>query len=233
MVEKRSKYLIEEAERIDLRYYKIKVHGKYYIIDYSNPRDIRNYFPGLFPEVTRSWKLFPVESITYSTSLDDAKKVRESKIRWEVVIFLIYLFNVMFFPDKYNFSSLTYNSNIIKNWLLTITIVFIGAIVILVSLYTKGSTHVFITKEYVWLNKIEKDHQNSKARLSVLIICKWFLSYLVCIVMFGLVGLGSSSYSQLFVFFIIPVYGLLFSKFITFEPIKSKNKYQILKEERE
>ncbi len=48
MTDYRDKLLVEKADRIDIRYWLIEIQGKKFIIDYSNPRDLRNYFSGLF-----------------------------------------------------------------------------------------------------------------------------------------------------------------------------------------
>ena len=230
-MKKYSKYLIEEAERIDIRYYKIKIRGKYFIVDYSNPRDIRNYFPGLFPEVTSKWNLIPVELIKNTERINGIIKIRNGKVKWEVIAFLVYLFNVMFFPNKYNLSNLTYHSNIRENWLLTMILVFTGAIVIFLCLFIIGSKYKFDGVVNSYLIKIENENKKHSSKVNLIRIFNWLVSYTLIIVLFGLVGIGSSSYSQLIVFFIIPIYGLLFSKFLTFEPIRSKSKYKIIEKE--
>lgn len=51
-------YLVEAAERLDLRYYRIRVDGKTYVVDYSNPADLRLFFPGLFPAETSRYRVW-------------------------------------------------------------------------------------------------------------------------------------------------------------------------------
>lgn len=76
LVQTYDKFLIETAQRIDIRYYLIKVNEKYYIIDYSNPRDIKSFF----------------HRIQYNV---------QTKIAWVSIIFILVLLNGMLFPKFY------------------------------------------------------------------------------------------------------------------------------------
>ncbi|WP_017470475.1 hypothetical protein [Amphibacillus jilinensis] len=84
-----NKYVIEAIERMNIRYYKIEIDGKWYVVDYSNPQDIRNYFPGLFPDVQVKWKMYDAEPLNYPEKIK--KKKYHSKVRWDIVFFFLYL----------------------------------------------------------------------------------------------------------------------------------------------
>ncbi|EGP5427586.1 hypothetical protein D3I38_12285, partial [Enterococcus faecium] len=62
MTDYRDKLLVEKADRIDIRYWLIEIQGKKFIIDYSNPSDLRNYFSGLFPELNTEWKIYDISN---------------------------------------------------------------------------------------------------------------------------------------------------------------------------
>lgn len=46
--------------RIDARYYLIEMGGRYYIVNYSNPRDWRHYFIYFFPRLISQWDIYDV-----------------------------------------------------------------------------------------------------------------------------------------------------------------------------
>ena len=45
---------------INFRYYVIEMHHRVYIIDYANPGDIRDYFPGFFPKHNRQYTAYDI-----------------------------------------------------------------------------------------------------------------------------------------------------------------------------
>lgn len=214
-------YTLEVIRRIDIRYYEIKIDGKMYVIDYSNPKEIRNFFPGLYTDSNNEWKIYE------SPNSHIPKKIYKNNIRWSVIFFVLYLGNVMFFPKKYNLNEISYNPLILENWQLVILYVLTGAMIICTALnifshFSKYKIDSMHAKAYL-LTKVnnQKNTENSNKIIHGL---KWFMAYLILLALFALIGLASSSYSQLIVFFVIPTYLLLFGKFIQFNPNKS-NKY--------
>lgn len=41
---------VELVAKLNFRYYLVSISGRYYIIDYANPSDIKDYFIGIFPK---------------------------------------------------------------------------------------------------------------------------------------------------------------------------------------
>lgn len=39
---------VELVAKLNFRYYLVSISGRYYIIDYANPSDIKDYFIGIF-----------------------------------------------------------------------------------------------------------------------------------------------------------------------------------------
>jgi len=48
MTDECDRWSIESSERLDVRWYRIRMHGEDWLVDYSNPRDLRLYAPDLF-----------------------------------------------------------------------------------------------------------------------------------------------------------------------------------------
>lgn len=220
-------YTLEVIKRIDVRYYKIKINGKMYVIDYSNPKDIRTFFPGLFTDSNNQWKIYD------SPNSDTPRKIYKNNIRWSVIFFVLYLVNVIFFPKRYNLNEISYNPLILEHWQLVMLFVFIGAAIICTVLnifchFSKYKIDSMHTKTYL-LKKVN-NQKNTESSNKIIHGLKWFMSYLILLALFAIIGLASSSYSQLIVFFIIPTYLLLFGKFIQFNPSKS-SKYIIIEKE--
>ncbi len=51
---KQQLYVAKLVGWLNFRYYVIELHNRFYIIDYANPRDIRNYFSGFFQSIIDS-----------------------------------------------------------------------------------------------------------------------------------------------------------------------------------
>lgn len=230
MIKGYDKYVVDKVRRINIRYYLIKVHGKYYIIDYSNPKDIKSYFPGLFPETLTEWKIYDVAILKNQKNLNFSYEVNPKKsINWTIMAFLLYLLNVMFFPEKLNLSNLTYDPIILQRWPQTLGYILASVgIIFLIIFFQKLSINLTgeekLTLKQAQVNETESKNWFSKLPLRL----RWIISMIILIPIFTLVGIAASSYSQLFVFLVVPLYVLFFGKFITFIPGSNKSKYQII-----
>ncbi|HFU3705521.1 hypothetical protein ACS60C_11155 [Streptococcus suis] len=60
MVKKQQLYVAKLVGWLNFRYYVIELHNRFYIIDYANPRDIRNYFSGFFPKHNRQYTIYDI-----------------------------------------------------------------------------------------------------------------------------------------------------------------------------
>lgn len=76
MVENKP-YEISRFWRVDSRFYMVEINKKFYLIDYSNPKDFRNYLVPFFPETISSWTAYDVTQ--------DKELFMESKI-WKLFV---------------------------------------------------------------------------------------------------------------------------------------------------
>lgn len=239
-----DKYLIETAQRIDIRYYLIKVHEKYYVIDYSNPRNIKNYFPGLFKETISQWKIYDVTNIKEDIKIKKSFFHRiqynvQTKIAWVSIIFILILLNGMLFPKFINFMDLTYTPQIFQHWKLVLFLIIMGYFIgVLFLICTKQSKLPLNEAESFILKQVKKEKTDRKWYLGWLDrlpnSLRWTISVFFVVPFFVALGIGrpqSSNYVQLLFLGIIPLYSLLFSSFISFNPIENREKYQIIKSE--
>jgi ABC-2 type transport system permease protein len=248
MVEgKYNKYLVESAQRIDVRYWLIQVHGKYYVIDYSNPRDIRNYFPIIFPKLNTEWKIYDVtkdkDTIPFlKTKLFGTDREKNKKVyNWTLFGSILYILNIKLFPKFLNIHYLTYDPRIRQNWQLILGLMLLSLIVTVVILMSLRQVKLPIDKDKALILKQINVKEMELAQKHKL---KWYVRWtqalpgplkwgltLIFIVGSLLLGVATSSYSQLLFFGIIPWYVFFESKFLGFIPISEGPKYQIIEKE--
>lgn len=53
---------VELVAKLNFRYYLVSISGRYYIIDYANPSDIKDYFIGIFPERVEKYQIYDVNT---------------------------------------------------------------------------------------------------------------------------------------------------------------------------
>ncbi|MEY8443310.1 hypothetical protein AALA52_03495 [Lactococcus ileimucosae] len=216
-----DKYMIEDVKYINVRYFLIKLQGKSYIIDFSNPKDIRNYFPGFFPDVNRSWKIYEVTGKENQYDIKPLPLYLKQNSGWSVlVIYILYLVNIGLFPKSLNIWDLTYDQRIAQNWEMVVLLIFCGAAVIFGLLYSR-KTKINLTESYKILVPVDKEELTAKKRSFSI-----FIGLPIFIIILLTISISSSSYSQLFMFGVFPIYSLLFNRFGSFLDIRT-NKYQI------
>lgn len=237
-----GRFLVEKAIRIDVRYYLVKVNNSWYIIDYSNPKNIRNYFPGLFPKVLTEWKIYHISDEKNRDFLEKnlVKKImrrNKSKVNWFVLFAIVYILHCVLFPKDINIAYLTYDSRIAQNWPLVVSIILLFLLVIVLCLISLKQTKLPINGEQALILK-QINTQNIEVKWYLRWFMKlpnpirWGISMMIFIPIFFFIGIGGSSYSQLLVFAILPVYSIFLGKFISFLPMKDNRKYQIIENNR-
>lgn len=245
-----DKYLVEQARRIDVRYWLIKIHGTEYIIDYCNPKDIRNYLPYLFPKVNHEWTIYEAHKFvqklpTKKNILFETSRGYTSKIKLvTIVLFMLYMINIMFFPKQFNIAYLTYDSKIQRNGLIIVLGMFIilAAVIISLCLLRQLNISTMENKSFIM-----KQYNISELKLKEIREGEWYirwfykipspiqggLALIILIPSLFLVGIIGSSYSQLLIFTIIPFYSMFLGKFLGFIPMDGNRKYQIIEKEGE
>ncbi|OFI50248.1 hypothetical protein BG261_09005 [Floricoccus tropicus] len=223
-----DKFVIQSVKRINTRYYLFELHGRYYIADYSNPKDLRQYIPGMFQELQDHTTVYDV---TGHEEEYNAKPLRwYQKSRNQKLIYLIavaYTFNAVAFPDKLNLAMLTYDPRIVANWKLIILLIVISSLFIIVYLYFK-KTYVDLEgkDEYLLVPSTNIPIKASKFKRLF-----FYIIFLICISAMLFIGIGSSSYTQLILFGLIPIYTTIFTRFLNFVDINN-TKYHIEKKEK-
>jgi hypothetical protein len=221
-----NEYKIEDVKRINIRYYLIKIQGKSYIIDYANPKDIRNYFFELFPVMNNMWEIYDV---TESESKYEAKNLHmyqtpklQSGIRRT---YLLYILHIVNFPKNFNIHYLTINPQILIYGQLIALGILLIAIGFGVVLYFQR-TNILLPNNAKFLvrKRASLDSQSLK------IIIMRYLVVSLCFIGLLYLGILGSSYAQLIMFSVIPIYLLIFNKFLKVLDIKT-DKYHIIEKE--
>ncbi|EGP5266626.1 TPA: hypothetical protein ACHU7D_001362 [Enterococcus faecium] len=247
MTDYRDKLLVEKADRIDIRYWLIEIQGKKFIIDYSNPSDLRNYFSGLFPELNTEWKIYDISNYegkinTMKSKLFKTNRKYTRKIYLLItLISILYLLNIILFPKAVNIAYLTYDSRIKEYWKLVILLL-VGILIFITLILNKLKQLQLPILEQNFL--ILKQSNVKEINYKKISEAKWYVSWLyklpltiqwvvaiaVLIPAIFAIGIISSSYSQLLFFTVIPFYEIFLGKFLGFIPMDKKNKYEIIKE---
>ncbi|OFI46003.1 hypothetical protein BG262_05830 [Floricoccus penangensis] len=223
-----DKFVIQSVKRINIRYYLFELHGRYYIADYSNPKDLRQYIAGMFQELQDYTTIYDVTG--------HEKEYNAKPLKWyeksgnEKLIYLIavtYLVNIVVFPAKLNLAILTYDPRIVESWKTIILLMGIGSLFIIVYLYFK-KTYIDLegNKEYLLVPSTNIPKKLSKFKRLLL-----YIVMIIFLILLLFIGIGSSSYSQLLFFGIIPVFPIPFSRFLNFVDINN-TKYHIEKKEK-
>lgn len=216
---KYDNYIVEKICRLNVRYYLIKVHNRYYVIDYSNPRRITNYF--LPYSNNKDWVIYDVtkgkDQYIQKSSLSIAN------FSWYInIVFLLIIIYLAVTPNKFNLHYLTYNPTIKNHWLLFFISVMINAIFIAV-LLIKNSQHIKINSEGSYKIKLSKGGSKE--------FNLFFRSFIVLVLSLAFIlwGIFSSSYISLFLFSYCCTYSIWFANFIDFQLIQPRRKYKISK----
>ncbi|ESR08714.1 hypothetical protein IUSA1_11015, partial [Streptococcus iniae IUSA1] len=186
---KEKLYSVEKICRINIRYYLIRVDRKYYIIDYSDPKNFKNYFLAYFPEVSNAWDIYDVtvDKDKFKKQSLDIKKIEKIF----VCLLLGYLFNMVLFPQQFNLSQLTYNDIIVDKALVWLGLGLVISLMISIVLMLK-------TKE---LDLSSYSHyQLTTSRLKKSNIFKGLISSLFLYSSFWVLAFLGSSYLNLIIY---------------------------------
>lgn len=228
---KYNNFVIEEYQRLDIRYYYVKINGQYFLMDYSNPKDIRNYVPGLFKKELSEWLLYPVDDIegmipkiVPPLTPHDPNKNRRNVRKYTMYYVLFWLY-LVYMPEPFNISYWTYDPNIIKYWPLFFLGVLVGVFIIILILRLKGSRYS-ISKSAKYKLSIVNDSSSSKLQKQTP-VSVWLCSMIGLIFMCALIGISPSNYAAFFVFYALQMFNIFFEKFYYFAPFYAKQKYTL------
>ena len=218
---KKDKYVDRVVGRLDNRYYLIEVHNRLYVIDYFNPKDIRNYLWGFFPKHFLSYNIYDV------TDRSDRYKIK-SNPKWLSVlksinassfISLVVALWLLFFPPTF-----AHNDKIPQFWL-PILVVFVVGLLLIITFLNLGLDksidleqldHKIISPTTVI--KSEKTYLPEKLAKFIFFV----LGLSACFI----VGILTSNYFTLFFFTFVGGYALILYPYFI-EIILNKYKFQI------
>ena len=222
-----SKHIVSNAERIDSRYYLIEIGGRYFIIDYSNPKDFRNYLVPFYPEIMTEWTIYDVTG--------DEKKFEKSRMwsffeifkKFSILLFIFFLINSLLFPAYLNITSWTYDIDISRNWFSWLVYISFGVVFIVLFFNLTNKKTIKLTDYRIAkLEKVQKMEQLPKYKKILRGMILILLAYPILL----LIGIFGNNYAQLIMFGFVAVYTLIFIKFIEFQPTMGKQKYYIKEE---
>lgn len=220
-MEKKANYVARVVGRLDNRYYLIEVHNRLYVIDYFNPRDVRNYLWGFFPKHFSSYNVYDV------TDISDRYKIK-SNPKWLSVfksinassfISLVVTLWLLFFPPTF-----AHNDKIPQLWLPILVVFVVGLLLIITFLNLGLDKSIDLGKldrkiiSPTTVIKSEKTYLPEK-------LAK-FISFVLGLSACFLLGILTSNYFTLFFFtFVVGYAFILYPYFI--ETTLNKYKFQI------
>jgi hypothetical protein len=205
----------------------ITIAGKSYIVDFSNPRDIRSYFSGFSLKINNKWRLYDVSG--QEAAYNPKPLFWQYKTGYDIIwrfIYMGYLINVGFFPEWLNVWDLTRDMRISEHWEVTVLVVCLIACGIGIALGMQRTKIILPEKELV-LSRVHNYRCKVSLRLHVAFAyLKAWVFFILCFIW----GLYAANYAHLILFGILPCYGLLFVKF-TDGIDKVHHRYQIVEKE--
>ncbi|HFZ9916782.1 TPA: hypothetical protein ACGMFC_001179 [Streptococcus agalactiae] len=215
-MEKQQLNRVEKITKLNSRYYLVSICGRYYILDYANPKNYKDYLVGLFPERLNSYDIFDVT--------DDKniflKKGKNYKVttKGATIFLFLYLIHITIFPNNINLAYLTrseYIYNHISLFLILNIIIFIGILL-----------YLNMTTKEIELSKYESRKLfNSKPRNR-----KWLTyisSLIISYLALWILAIFGTNYCNLILFGFIFSNCLLLIKFIEFQPSLNGKIYYI------
>lgn len=221
-----SKYVIEQIQRVSIQYYKIKINNKFYLLDYSNPKNLKNYFINSFSNVEIKWHIYDIENITEDEYMSSKRYNLGSKLyKWISCFIIFILLNSILFPSSLNLSKLTKDTIIMDNWILIVLLVLLGSLLLIILLISLNKPKVKLSsKEQQIILQVADKKRNQTA-----IIVFSAVFYILLLLSTISLGIIVSSYVSIIAFTFLGSYLLIFNKFFQ---CTLKGKYQIIDKER-
>lgn len=132
------RYKVSLVGRVNNRYYLIRISNQEYIIDYSNPKDVRTYLFGLFPKYNTEYPIYKVDNASIKTTTwRIMDQFQGSLLEYSIGIVLVFL---LILPKHINPLLIFNNSIIRESWYLWLSMIFCGAILLISFLIFKSNT---------------------------------------------------------------------------------------------
>lgn len=229
MVKKQQLYVAKLVGWLNFRYYVIELHNRFYIIDYANPRDIRNYFSGFFPKHNRQYTIYDITDSKdhyaikslpwWQTSGHQLIELWSAAI-WLVVSAILSLLGINFI----------HNDDILVFWkfLLLLYITSIGAIIFSLNRTSETPSQLVTEKSYRVERKPQLRYVSKKRKARTGPVGE-AMQILIGLPVCFIFTLNRNYMVMLFGF--IAVYSILFIRFLNLFDVLSRNKFIFLEEE--
>lgn len=229
MVKKQQLYVARLVGWLNFRYYVIELHNRFYIIDYANPRDFRNYFPSFFPKHNRQYTIYDI------TATKDRYAIRplpwwqtpghQLIELWSAVIWLAVAAILSFFGINF-----VHNDDILIFWKFILLLYIISISIIIFGLNRTSGTpsQLFTEKSYKIERKPQLRYVSKKRKVRTGPLGE-SMQILIGLPICFIFTLNKNYMIMLFGFF--ATYSILFIRFLNLFDILSMNKFIFLEEE--
>lgn len=214
-MERKNFNRVEIINKINFRYFLVSIASRYYIVDYADPGNFKDYFVGLYPERVKEYKIYDVTE-DYKQFISFQKKSVLS-IKNFTIIFILYMLHVMLFPKKINLAYIT-KSHYILNHLIFYFFLSLISLILTIFFINIKNKEMDLSKYNVKRLIYNSDKKNNKIKV--------ILSLVVSYLTLWLMAIWGSNYSNLILFGFILTNSIFFIKFIEFQPsLNGKNYY--------
>lgn len=229
MVKKQQLYVAKLVGWLNFRYYVIELHNRFYIIDYANPRDIRNYFSGFFPKHNRQYTIYDITNSKDQYAIKPLPWWQTPEHQfievWSVAIWLVV--SAILSLLGINF---IHNDDILAFWkfLPLLYITSIGIIIFNINRTSKTPSQLVTEKSYRVERKPQLRYVSRKRKTRTGPVGE-AMQILIGLPICFIFTLNRNYMVMLFGF--IAVYSILFIRFLNLFDVLSRNKFIFLEEE--
>ena len=227
-MEKKANYVARVVGRLDNRYYLIEVHNRLYVIDYFNPKDIRNYLwrfnaynntEYLIYDVTEQVEQYELKP--FNIWLENFRKVFD-------IVSIALVFWLLFFPPKF-----ANNPMIFSSWRIILILFFIGALLIFLVLNLgMDKTLKFNFQDALLLRATIKENKKG-SNSSFFKVIQHLITFILLFSGCLFIGIFNSNYLTLLLFTFIGGYSILFIYAISIQYNLNRFKFHIIKNKQE
>lgn len=224
-----DRYVVESAERLDVRWYRIRMHGGTWLVDYSNPADLRRFLPGLFPEASYRCRVWDEKDLPESITARKGRPVRRVSW-WGKILYLVFVLDYFLMPAPVNVAYLTTFPWVSEHWVMLLAVVLLGELAVMLAFSRCWTSKLDPGDAPCRLMVQVEDPMGARGRPRVFIIARWMLAYVLFIGAGTLIMVAQSSWAGLVGFVIAPSMMLMFERFYLFAPLTDRRKYVIVNE---
>lgn len=203
------------------------MHGRDWLVDYSDPRDLHLYMPDVFPDAVNRHRIWDWENLPESIRARHGEPVGSSSasislsagvVRWMTVLLLLYMWSA---PARFNLAYLTALPWLGEHWYIVVpvTISCFAAGILIFSVCCRSGIDPGRPADMV-MTRIDGSTGASSARLAWgrLVRLLVFPAVMVLVGVFGVLVHGPNLLSFI-LFLVLPSLTLVSDRFIAFSPL--------------